>query len=185
MSDQNQKPLVIGLAATAVVLVAVVGVLIYNQATGLPQPTVSPAETPVAQAPTTPATPTTGTPQGGVVPAAGAPIDPKTATKVEGDDIEAFVDAYYKATMEGDWQAAFDHLPAGNKANNSPDALKDQVSSYGIDSYTIVGSQVEGDRASVTADQVTGSFGTFVNTWTFAKVDGVWYAESKKVSGMK
>lgn len=183
MSDQKQQPLVLGLAAVAVLLVVVVGVLIYRQTTALPQPTPSPAsQTPVQGAPTD----GTNASQGGqAVPAAGEPIDPKTATKVDGDDIEKFVDTYYKATMDGDWKTAFDHLPAASKANNSPDALKEQVSGYGIESYSVLDSKVEGDRASVTAEQVTGSFGTFVNTWTFAKVDGVWYAESKKVTGMK
>jgi len=32
---------------------------------------------------------------------------------------------------------------------------------------------------------VTESYGTFENTWTFTKKDGVWLVSSKAVTGMK
>ena len=86
---------------------------------------------------------------------------------------------------KGDWQAAFDALPADKKAGNSPDALKEQVTGYGIEGYKVTAATTEGDTAIVKVDQVTGAYGTFENTWTFAKKDGEWFVASKAVTGMK
>lgn len=185
----NQQIIVIGLVVIAALLAAIIGVVIYQQTTAIPAPT--------AQA-------TTGAPDAGTAPAdqsamgamgamggsgqAAAPeaFDPKTATKVpEGTEPEAYVKAYYEACDKGDWQAAFDALPAAKKAGNSPDALKEQVTGYGIKSYEITDATVEGDKATITVDQVTGQYGTFVNQWTFVKDGGAWLVESKAVTGMK
>ena len=59
------------------------------------------------------------------------------------------------------------------------------MSGYGIKSFEITGATGEGDNAVVKVDQVTGSYGTFENTWTFVKKDGTWYVASKAVTGMK
>lgn len=175
MSEQtqgsNQQVLVIGLIVIAALLAGIVGVIVYQQTKAVPPAVGTEA-------------PATGAPAG--APPAAANFDPSQATKVpKGTEPEAFVKAYYTACQEGDWQAAFDALPADKKAGNSPDALKEQVSGYGVKSFAIAEAKVEGDKATVLADQVTTSYGTFVNTWTFVKKDGAWLVESKAVTGMK
>ena len=170
MSEQatgnSQQTLVIGLVVIAALLAAIVGVIIYQQssANSLPQPTAQ----------TAPATDPAGAPAGmggapagmGDAPAGmgqGAPaaeFDAKTATKVaKGVEPEAWVTEYYEACDKDDWAAAFDRLPAAKKANNSPDALKAQVSGYGIEGFKVTSAKVEGDKATVIVDQVTGEYG--------------------------
>ncbi len=183
VQNNNQQTVVIGLVVIAALLAAIVGVLIWQQskaATTVPAPT---AQTAPATTPTTGQQPPAG--MGQQSPAA-APVDPKSATKLpKGTEPEAWVTKYYTACDKGDWQAAFDALPADKKAGNSPDALKQQVEGYGVKSFKVTGATVEGDKATVKVDQVTGGYGTFENTWTFVKKDGVWLVESKAVTGMK
>ncbi len=184
MSEQatttNQQTIVIGLVVIAALLAAIVGVLIYqqSQAASIPEPTV--------QGATSGATGQQMPPTGMGGQTTPAQFDPAKATKVpKGTEPEAFVTAYYTACEKGDWQAAFDALPADKKAGNSPEALKEQVTGYGIKEFKVTGATVEGDKATVKVEQVTGQYGTFENTWTFVKKDGQWLVESKAVTGMK
>lgn len=189
MSEQtqnNQQTIVIALVVIAALLAGIVGVLIYQKSTEIPGPTVQ-AVDPNAQA--TQGNTGQGTPgqsaSGGQQQPAPA-FDPKAATKVpKGVEPEAFVKGYYEACTKGDWQAAFDALPNDKKAGLTPDALKEQVSGYGIKGFKISGATVQGDKATVKADQITAQYGTFENTWTFVKKDGAWLVESKAVTGMK
>ncbi len=181
MSEQthnSQQTLVIGLAIVAALLAGIIGVLIYQQNTAVPAPTVSeqPATTPAASGGTA-----------GQSAGEAAAFDPKQATQVpKGTEPEAYVKAYYQACQDGEWKKAFDMLPADKKVGNSPDALKEQVSGYGIKSFKMAGATAQGDKASVKAEQVTGQYGTFENTWTFVKGDnGAWLVQSKAVTGMK
>ena len=190
MSEQatgnSQQTLVIGLVVIAALLAAIVGVIIYQQssANSLPQPTAqtAPAATDPAGAPAGMGDAPAGMGQG----APAAEFDAKTATKVaKGVEPEAWVTEYYEACDKDDWTAAFDRLPAAKKANNSPDALKAQVSGYGIEGFKVTSAKVEGDKATVIVDQVTGEYGTFENTWSFVKVGGEWLVENKAVTGMR
>lgn len=182
VQKSNQQTLVIGLGAIAVLLAVIVGVVIYfqSQASSIPAPTAGAAAgsaDAASAAATTPA---------GMGQATAAEFDTKTATKVPaGTEPEAYVKTYYEACDTGDWKAAFDALPTAKKAGNSPDALKEQVSGYGIKSYKITSAKVAGDKATVIVDQETGQYGTFENTWTFVKDGGDWLVESKAVTGMK
>ncbi|HET6350673.1 MAG TPA: hypothetical protein VFG89_00895 [Coriobacteriia bacterium] len=179
---QNNQTLVIGLVIVAVLLAGVAGVVIYQQSQAVPAASPTAATTPGAA---NASAATSGTAASAAAPAASS-VDAASATKVpKGTEPKAFVEGYYKACDKGDWQAAFDALPADKKTGNSPDALKEQVSGYGIKGYTITDAQVQGDTATIKVDQVTESYGTFENTWTFAKKDGVWFVSSKAVTGMK
>jgi uncharacterized membrane protein len=189
MSEQTQtnNTLVIALVVIAVLLAAIVGVIIYRQNTAVPAVTATaPATTPAPAEGSA-----SGAMGGGMGGATGgtstpAEVDPATATKVpNGTDPAEYVNAYYEACAKGDWQAAYDMLPADKKAGNSPDALKEQVSGYGIESFTVSKAEIKGDSASVNAEQVTGQYGTFVNTWTFTKDGETWLVASKAVTGMK
>lgn len=182
MSEQaqksNQQTLVIGLGVIAVLLAVIVGLVIYfqGQANSIPNPTGQ-ATTDASAAATTPA---------GMGQTTAAAFDPNSATKVpKGTEPEAYVKGYYEACDKGDWAAAFDALPTAKKAGNSPEALKEQVSGYGIKGFTVTSAKVEGDKATVVVDQETGQYGTFENTWTFVKEGGEWLVESKAVTGMK
>jgi hypothetical protein len=185
MSEQTQtnNTLVIALVVIAVLLAAIVGVIIYRQSTAVPSVTATtPATTPA------PATGAATGAMGGATGGTTAPteVDPASATKVpKGTDPATYVNAYYEACAKGDWQAAYDMLPADKKAGNSPEALKEQVSGYGIKSFTVSKAEIKGDSASVNAEQVTGQYGTFVNTWTFTKDGETWLVASKAVTGMK
>lgn len=205
MSEQTStnRTVVIGLVVVAVLLAAVAGALIWRQnnqpipqaASGVPSqeaitgnPSAGTAQSGTTGEATGGTSGSTGGMMGGTTGQAAAPaeVDPASATKVpEGKEPEAFVKAYYEACSSGDWEAAFKALPADKQAGSSPDALKEQVSGYGVKSFEITGVSGEGDNAIVKVDQVTGSYGTFENTWTFVKKDGTWFVASKAVTGMK
>lgn len=191
MSEQaqnsNQKMVMIALAVIAVLLAAIVGVMIYQQTQSAvpgvePAAQTAPAGDPAAAAPA-------GMP-GGAPSANAAPdpasVDPDAATEVpKGTELEAFVNAYYQACDKGDWKAAYDALPADKKVGQTPEGLQQQVEGYNVTSYVVKEASVDGDKAVVMADQVTGSYGTFENQWTFVKKDGAWYVSGKAVTGMK
>ncbi len=133
-----------------------------------------------ATATSTPAAPGAAT---AIVP---ADFDAKAATKVSsGTTPEKWVDEYYAAADKGDWTTAFNHLPAAKQTGSSPDALKQQVASYGITGYKITSSTAQGDEATVIVDQQTTQYGTFENTWVFKKQGDTWLVAGKKVTGMK
>lgn len=182
---QNNQTLVIGLVVVAVLLAALVGVLVWQQSNAVP-----PVSTPAAS--TTPAEGaadgttdgTTGMPP--ATDAAATAVDPASATAVaEGTEPEDFVKGYYEACDADDWEAAFEMLPVAKQEGNSAAAMKEQVTSYGIESWEITDATVEGDTAIITVEQVTGAYGTFVNQWTFTQVDGAWFVANKAVTGMK
>jgi hypothetical protein len=191
MSEQaqgnNQQMIIIALAVIAVLLAAIMGVLIWQQSQAA-VPAVS--AQPPATAPAPSAAAPSGTGAGTGAPAQAAPdpaaVDPSAATEVpKGTDPEAFVKAYYEACDKGDWKAAYNALPADKKQGQTPEGLQQQVEGYNVTGFTITNAAVEGDQATIMVDQVTGSYGTFENQWTFVKKDGVWYATSKQVTGMK
>lgn len=178
VQNNQQQTIVIGLVVVAALLAAIIGVLIYQQSKAATVPAPVTQNAPAAQ----------GTAPAGMgqQPAAEATFDPTKATKVPaGTEPEAFVKTYYEACDKGDWKAAFDALPTAKKEGNSPDALKEQVTGYGVKEFKITSAKVEGDKATVIVDQVTGQYGTFENTWTFVKKGSDWLVESKAVTGMK
>jgi hypothetical protein len=197
MSEQtqnSQQTLIIALIVIAVLLAAAVGVLIWRQSNqAIPQPSAGlPSQQSITGQPAAPQGMGSGTtaPQGmggsQAAPVSPAEVDPKSATAVpEGTEPEAFVKSYYENCDKGDWEAAFAALPADKKAGNSPDALKEQVSGYGVKGYAITDASVQGDQATIKVDQETASYGTFENTWVFVKKDGSWFVASKAVTGMK
>ncbi len=196
MSEQaqgnNQQMIVIALAVIAVLLAAIMGVLIWQQSQAA-VPAVSSQAAPAA-VPAPSATAPSGMGAGTGADAGAAPqaapdpavVDPSAATALpKGTEPEAFVKSYYEACDKGDWEAAYDALPADKKQGQTPDGLKQQVEGYNVTSFAITNAAVEGDKATIMVDQVTGAYGTFENQWTFVKKDGAWYATSKQVTGMK
>jgi hypothetical protein len=175
----NQKTVSILLAAIAGLLVVVIGVVIYQQNTAVPD--VDPSQ---------PAS--TGQTDGAAQPAVGTPappadFDPTTAPKVaEGQTPEQFVTAYYQACQEGDYEAAFAMLPTATAATyGDSTAFAEQVAGYGISGYSVKPQVENGDTCTVQGAQQVGDMG-FVYTWTFVKgEDGSWLAQSREMGGME
>jgi hypothetical protein len=185
-NNSQQQMVMLALVVIAVLLAAIVGVMVWQQSrAAVPamdqvQQPAAPAADAAAEAP---AGMTGGTTQAAPDPAV---VDASAATAVpKGTEPEAFVKGYYEACDKGDWKSAYNALPADKKAGQTPEGLQQQVEGYNVTSYAVTSAQVDGDKATIMADQVTGSYGTFENQWTFVKKDGVWYVTSKAVTGMK
>jgi hypothetical protein len=180
MSEQtnnSNQMLVIGLAVVAVLLVAIVGLLIWqqSQASQVPAPTVT--------------TPAGGTGSGAAqMPATGAPapveVDPASATKVpEGSSPLEFVTEYHEAVQAGDYAKAYKMLPVEKQQSyGNAESYESQVKAYGISGFEI-GEPVESeDTFSVDAAQITPQM-PITYTWNFEKIDGTWYCASRVMAG--
>ncbi|MCL2332011.1 MAG: hypothetical protein FWC54_00795 [Actinomycetia bacterium] len=173
--------LIAGLVVAAVLLLAVI-VIFATQSSGTP-----PAAT-EAGAPTNSAsTDMTGKTNAGTgMSADAAGFDPATATKVPANQTPAaFVEAYYKASAAGDYQSAYQYLPAAKKQSQSEADFATQLKGYGITGYKMGATNESDVNMTVEADQVTAAYGTFTSIWTFVKQDGVWLLKSKAVTGMQ
>lgn len=178
--DQTQV-LTIGLVVIAVLLAAIIGVLWFqgNKNADLAQSTAQ-----TTGGATQPAAQTAPAGMGGSTAASETPFDAKSATKAVGTPAE-HAKAYYEACTKGDWAKALSLMPADKQVGMTADALKEQVTGYGIKAYKVTSDKTEGDVATVVVDQETDQYGTFENTWVFAKDGGTWYVKSKGVTGMK
>jgi hypothetical protein len=185
--NQNQM-LVYALAAIVVLLVAIVIVLVFSNKSATTAGTAGvPAGTAPAQtnpgAGANPSPPTISAPV--TVPQPPAGFDPAKATAVPASTKpEAFVDAYYKAILSGDWSAALKSLPADQQKGETVASYKNRVSGYGTSGYKITSAQTQGNLFVVVVDQVTPS-GTITNAWVFQKYKGGYVVAAKKVTGMK
>ena len=190
----STNPIIIVLVVAVVVLAAGLGYMVWKGSSN-DAVTEIPASSPTlqgnAQQPAaTGSDSSASSAMGGATGAASGEVpgdfDPATGTQVPaGTTPEQWVNAYYDAAGKGDWETAFNHLPAAKQAGSSPDALKQQVEGYDVTGFTVVSANEEGDKATVVVDQQTGQYGTFVNTWVFVKNNGEWVVASKAVTGMK
>lgn len=183
MQNTNQQTIVIGLVVVAALLAGIVGVLIWQQSTAIPSPTVQ-----------------TGAPTGQQMPPQGssgamgqqlgtnpggeqaAPFDAKTATKIpKGTEPDAYVKAYYEACQKGEFDKAFKMLPAENQAAQTAEDFAAQMKGYGIAGYEIASSK--GDDKEVKVVGVMKAQGMdFPYTWTIVKGDdGTWLVKSRKM----
>lgn len=187
MSEQTQNTnqmVVIGLAVVAVLLVAIVGVLVYQQTNAVPAPTspVAPADAGGAMG---------GAPAGmGSAPAgmggaaASAEFDPATATKVpSGTTPLEFVTAYHEAVAAGEFDKAYKMLPVEKQQSyGNAEAYAEQVKAYGISGFEIGDPVEEGDTFSVVATQITPQM-PIAYMWTFKKVDDTWFCAARTMGG--
>lgn len=179
MEDQAPKPaaanrtVVILLGVIVVLLVAVV---VYLVAGG------KDADTPTASNNgNTGSTNTTSTMPGGTE----TPFDPATATKVaSGQTPEEHVGAYFDAVVAGDYETAFEMLPADKKESyGGIDAFAAQLQGYGITAYSIDSTTEEGDETQVLAT-ATMEGGDFQYLWIFVKSGDDWLLKSRTLPGM-
>jgi len=182
MSEQTesnpQQMIVIGLIVVAVLLAAIVGVLVYQQSTGVPAPTVS------GTGSTTPAPATGGAPVQPGTTAASTEFDAKTATKVpEGQTPADLIKAYHQAVIDGKYEEAYKMLPLDKQQSyGDSKAYGEQVKAYGITSYEMQPPVESGDTVTISATQVTPQM-PIAYTWTFKKVGDTWYVASRTMGG--
>lgn len=111
-------------------------------------------------------------------------FDAATATKVPaGETPEEYVTAYFEAVVAGDFQTAYDRLPADKKAAQDATAFGAQLKGYGVTAFTIDDVTEEGDEAKVTAT-ATMPGGAFAYLWTFVKDGEGWLVKSRTLPGM-
>ncbi len=165
------RSIVIVLSVIVVLLLAVVGYFLF-----VDKPATNTAATDTAAT-------DTGAPAG-MTGTTGVAFDPATATKVpEGETPEQYVVAYFDAVVAGDFQTAYDRLPADKKAAQDAAAFSEQLKGYGVTSYTIDSSVEEGEEAKVTAT-ATMPGGDFQYLWTFVKDGNGWLVKSRTLPGM-
>lgn len=139
-----------------------------------------------AASPTGPTNPagTGTTPPAGMGTATADTFDPATATRVpEGETPEQYVETYFKALVDADYQKAYDRLPTAKKEAQDLKSFSDQIAGYGITGYEMGQTTVEGEDTKVTCSAVTGA-GNFEYIWTFTKVDDKWVVKARVLGGM-
>jgi hypothetical protein len=174
-SNNNQTMMYV-LVGVVVLLVAVVGYMFYARS----QPASLNAATTTTAATTTGAQAPAGMGQQAATVDPNAPVDTKTATKVTGADPKAFVSQYYTAVTKKDWATAYKMLPYSVKSQQDEATWGSTQNGYGIKSFKVTKSEVQGDSATVVVSMDTASYGAFSNQWTFKKVGDAWYVVSKK-----
>lgn len=176
-ADQ-QRTIMILLGVVVVLLVAIVGIVIYNGQAKTPAVASTTGATATTQTGTGAAT----TAQPGMAPSTAAPFDAKTATKVpSGTTPEQYVSAYYQNILDKKFDAAFKMQPASSQQGTVADFQQTQLG-YGMTSFKVVTANVAGDTATVDIEQNLGSNGLWGALWTLKKVGNDWYVESRKIS---
>jgi len=178
MSEQtqnnSQQMIVIALVVIAALLAAIVGVVIYQTTKQVPAPTAA-ADAPAA------ATPPAGM-GSNPAPAADAPFDAKTATKVPaGMTPETLVRTYLDDVIAGKFAEAYKLLPAANSYGSAA-SFESQVKPYGITKGNMGKAVTEGDTMTIAAEQVTPQM-PITYTWTFKKVGDQWFVASRTMGG--
>lgn len=98
----------------------------------------------------------------------------------DGTSQEDYVKKYYTAIKKKDYQTAYDMQPASKKATADLDGFKQAQESYGIESFEIGKSDIQGDSATLEVKLNTGKYGIFTTSWVFAKKNGKWVADSTR-----
>lgn len=182
MPDQtqsnNQQVMVYALVAIAVLLAAIVGFMIYQRTSAIPQPTAGTTTSTTAAAPQGSST----TPQSASV--APAEFDAKTATKLPaGTTPEAALKAYNEAILANNFTKAYSLLPLAQKQSyGSPDSMGSQIKQYGISGYKLGKPQSNGADTVIVGEQDTPAM-NITYTWTFTKVGDTWYVKSRTMGG--
>jgi hypothetical protein len=180
MSEQtqnnSQQMIVIALVVIAALLAAIVGVVIYQTTKQVPAPTAA-AETPAATT-----NPPAGMGASTTAPAADAPFDAKTATKVPaGMTPETVVRTYLDDVIAGKFAEAYKFLPAANSYGSAA-SFESQVKPYGITQGNMGKPVTSGDTVTIAAEQVTPQM-PITYTWTFKKVGDQWFVASRAMGG--
>lgn len=91
---------------------------------------------------------------------------------------EQFIGGYFDAVIGGDYEAAYERLPADKRAEQDLESFSASLEGYGITGYSI-----DGVSSSETTAQVlvTASMpaGTMQYVWTFERSDDDWVLVSR------
>lgn len=175
-SALGQRQVTILLAVAAVLLAAVIGILIWQNADSstTSTATMTTGDTPAVQTPT-------GT--GAQVPE--VEFDPATAPAVpEGQTPSEYLTAYYEACATKDYAAAYSMLPvASQQYYGDVTAFEQTLEGYGISEYSVDAPVESGDTVTVVGWQVAQGM-TFGYEWAFVKADdGTWRVKSRTMAG--
>lgn len=173
----ENKNMVYILGGVIAVLLVVVGFIVYRNFTAIPDVSDTAGQT------TGQTTGGTTTPADGTA-SPSSEFDPKTATKLTGADAEAHVKAYHDAVVAKKWDAAYKLLPLTGKGSQQYygdlAGFSKTMEGYGVTSYELSKPVEKGDTISVDAKSMMPMMPQGLTyTWTFKKVDGVWYLESR------
>ncbi len=176
--NNNQQMIVIALVVIAALLAAIVGVVVYQTTKQVPAPVGTVEANGAVPGVTAPGT----TPGQASPPAADAPFDAKTATKVPaGMTPEVLVKTYLDDVIAGKFTEAYAFLPVGNSYGSAA-SFESQVKPYGITKGNMGKPVTSGDSMTIAAEQVTPQM-PITYTWTFKKVGGDWFVASRTMGG--
>jgi len=178
MSENTQvtNKTMLYLLGVVVVLLIVIVALVVVRGQGTQQVAAPTATNSTGTAPA-------GSSMPGVKPSASADFDVKTATKVpSGTDPKAYVSNYYQAILDKKWETAFKMQPAASQAGGTAKDFEQTQTGYGMKSFKVADSKVEGDTATVIVAQDLGANGTWTVTWTFVKNGADWVVKSRQVA---
>lgn len=174
-SALGQKQITILLAAAAVLLAAVIGILVWQNSNSSPSASVAPVSTdPAVQAPAG---------MGAQVP--DVDFDPATAPAVpEGQTPLEYLTGYYEACATKEYETAYSLLPVASQQYYGDAASFEQtLEGYGISDFSVDEPVESGDTVSIVGWQVAQGM-TFGYEWTFVKADdGTWRVKSRTMAG--
>jgi len=183
MGGLTQKQLVIGLAVVAALLAAIIGLLVWQNASGVPAPTSNAG----AVADTSGGDTSGQMPPANTGSSAGGEFDPATAPTVPAEETcESYVNRYYELCQEGDYATAYTMLPTATQAYYGDAAGFEQtLTGYAISGFSVQ-PQVEGDgQISVVGIQQAQGM-DFPYTWVFVQGEnGEWLVKAREMGGMQ
>lgn len=174
LAPAQNKTVIYLLGVIVILLVALVAIFVVTRGS-------TPATT--AAVPDTSGSSTaTATSMPGIKPSTGVDFDPATGTKVPaGTTPDAYAKLYYQSILDKKWDAAFKMQPAASQVGGSVQDFQSTQTGYGMQSFKIVTSSVQGDTATVDVEQNLGSNGNWGALWTFVKYKGDWVVKSRQV----
>jgi hypothetical protein len=181
MADQNQsnnqQPIVYALGAIAVLLLAIVIFMVYNNMH---------ASSASTDASATSAASSTAASIAAQMPPATSPatFDPKTATKLPaGMTPPVALKTYLQDIVDGKFTEAYSLLPLAQKQSyGSADAYGSQVKSYGITGFQVGKPTDSGTEIQIVSAQDTSAM-NITYTWVYTKVGNDWYVKSRTMGG--
>lgn len=109
-----------------------------------------------------------------------APSGPGTYVP-KGQTPEQYIDKHYEYVLKGDFEKAFDMLPASTKAQQPKDQYVSMQKGLNIVSYKVSKIEDVGDSKNITVlFKMAGAEGNWGTVWTFNKTKKGWEVFSKK-----
>lgn len=174
--SSNQQVIIYALIAIAVLLVAIVGFMVYQQMHAIPAPTATSSTTDSTAANIASQMPSSS--------AAPAAFDTKTATKLpSGLTPQQALDQYSKDVAGAKYADAYNLLPLAQKQSyGSADSYGSQLSQYGITGFKTGKPTTSGSDTTIVQEEDTAEM-NITYTWVFTKNGSSWYVKSRTMGG--